>query len=172
MKITGEQVLEMQSKGLNLQEIETIAKQKGYEMPDNRTALDKASGILDALFGGGKVGEAIGTGFAKAGFTGLTPEQRQFVSPGPSGGEVAGSALQSLALFTPVGKIVSGVSAGARALGISRGVSALGKIGAGAVAGGAFDVAQNLQEGKTGAEALTPGLGTAIGAGIPAIGVA
>ena len=130
--------------------------------------LEQASKIFDTVFGGGKVGEALGTGIAKTGLTGLTPEQRQYVSA-PSAREVAGSALQSAALFTPIGRVAGAITRGAGALGMKTGVSAIGKIGAGAVAGGAFDVAQNLQDGEL---AFKPGLGTAIGAGIPAVGVA
>ena len=168
MRLTPEQVLQMQSKGLELPDIERIAKQKGYEMPDNRSGLEKAAKITDAIFGGGKIGEAIGTQIAKAR---ATPEQRKFITPGPSAGEIAGSALQSAALFAPVGKLAKGITSGTRAIGLSKGVSAIGKIGAGAVAGGAFDVAQNLQEGKTGISALKPGLGAGIGATIPGVGV-
>lgn len=161
-KLTGEQVLEMQSKGLNINEIQTLATQNGYEMPDNRNFTEKIAPVLDMVFGGGKVGEAIGTQIAKAR---ATSEERQFIESGPSGGEIAGSVLQSGSLFTPVGKIAGGLTAGARALGMSRGVSALGKIGAGATAGGAFDVAQKMQGRDSG------GMGTVIGAAIPTAGV-
>lgn len=169
MQLTQEQVKQMQAKGLQVPEIERIAKQKGYEMPDTRTGLQKAASALDVVFGGGKVGEAIGTEIAR--FR-ASPEERKFIAPGPTAGEVAGSALQSAALFTPIGKLAGGITAGAKALGLSKGVSAIGKIGAGALAGEAFDVAQKLQEGKTGLGVLKPGLGTGIGAAIPAVGVA
>lgn len=167
-----------------------------------KSFLDKAVGVTDAIFGGGKIGEAIGTQVVKAGtragmfdgpgvdYSKVTPEvharleakgiptsaqeARNEVADsiqGPTAGQVAGSALQSAALFTPVGKIAGGLTAGARALGVAKGASAIGKIGAGAVAGGAFDVANNLQEGKTGSDVLTPGASTALGAAIPAVGV-
>lgn len=129
--------------------------------------LQKSAGVADALFGGGKVGEAIGTGIAKLR---ATPEQRQFIDPGPSKGQVLGSALQSAALFTPVGKVAKTITGGAKAFGLAKGVSALGKIGSGLVAGEAFDVANNLQQGKTGTAALAPGSNTAIGGAIPAAG--
>ena len=132
-------------------------------------AMDTAAGVLDAIFGGGKVGEAIGTEIARMR---ATPEERKFITPGPTAGQIAGSALQSASLFLPVGRIASSFTAGARALGLVRGASAVGKIGAGALTGGAFDVAQNLQEGKTGGAALTPGIGAGIGAALPAAGVA
>ena len=131
------------------------------------TFLEKTANVLDTLFGGGKIGEAIGAGIAKVR---AKPEEKEFIHA-PSVGEVAGSALQSAALFTPVGTLAKGITAGVAGLGLKKGVSALGKIGAGVLAGEVFDIALNLQQGKTGKEALTPGLGAIIGGGIPAIGV-
>lgn len=139
--------------------------------------LEKASSIFDTIFGGGKVGEAIGTKYAEkfsAGGQALAQQEAQGAVPmgtmaetfkQPTVEEIAGSALQSAALFTPVGKLAGGISAGARGLGMKTGVSALGKIGSGAMAGGAFDIAQELQGKDSG------GIGTAIGAAIPAVGV-
>lgn len=43
------------------------------------------------------------------------------------------------------------------------------KVGEGAAIGEAFDITQNLQEGKTGTDVLTEGYGKYIGAGIPAV---
>lgn len=169
MRLTQDQVAKMQEQGLGISEIESIAKQKGYDMPDTRSGLQKTAGALDTVFGGGKVGEAIGTEIARLR---ATPEQKQFITPGPTAGEVAGSALQSAALFTPVGKLAGGITTAAKATGLSKGVSAIGKVGAGALSGGAFDIAQNLQEGKTGLSALSPGIGTGVGTVIPAVGVA
>src|SRR3990167_4032611 len=92
--------------------------------------LEKTGKILDMFFGGGKVGEAIGTGLAK------------------------------------------GITAGVRGLGLIKGASAMGKISSGMLAGELFDIASNLQQGKMGKEALTPGIGALIGGGIPAASVA
>lgn len=139
------------------------SKARAQEPP--KSFLARAAGTTDVLFGGGKIGEAIGTTVAKMGLTGLTQEQRKYVSPGPSAKEVAGSALQAAALFTPVGKIAKGVTTAARALGLRKGVSAVGKIGAGATAGAAFDIASSLQGEQP------TGLGTALGVGIPTVGV-
>lgn len=160
-----------------------------------------ASG-LDMVFGGGKVGEAIGTkkvkndilsgkGVVEADYSKLSPNaierlnakgvpttlqgQRQENASqviGPTKGQVLGSALQSASLFTPVGGVAGGLTAGARGIGLKTGASALGKIGSGLIAGEVFDVASNLQEGKTGVSALKPGLATGIGGAIPATGVA
>ncbi len=140
--------------------------------------LEKTEKVLDTLFGGGKVGEAIGAGIAKTkigrkliGAPEIPEEAEKFIKAPPIG-EIAGSALQSAALFAPIGTLAKGITAAARGLGLVKGVSALGKIGAGALTGEIFDVALNLQQGKIGKEALTPGLGTLIGGGIPTLGVA
>src|SRR3990167_7040718 len=74
--------------------------------------LEKTSNVLDVLFGGKKVGEAIGTQAAKLGLTGLSEEERKVVSPGPTKKEIAGSALQSAALFTPIGGVAKGITTG------------------------------------------------------------
>lgn len=133
--------------------------------------LEKTSKVLDMFFGGGKVGELIGTQAAKTGITGLSEEERMAVTAAPSAREIAGSALQSAALFTPVGTMAKGITVGAKGLGLIKGASALGKIGSGILSGELFDIASNLQQGKTGKEALTPGIGALIGGGIPALGV-
>ena len=133
------------------------------------TLGQKTARILDMFFGGAKVGEAIGTEIARGG---ATPEERQFIGEGPSKLQVAGSALQSASLFAPVGRVATGLTAGARALGLRTGASALGKIGSGLITGEAFDVATNLQEGKTGVGALQPGFGAAISGALPGLGVA
>src|SRR3990167_10849724 len=133
--------------------------------------LEKTGNILDMFFGGGKIGEAIGTKAAKLGLTGLSEEERKLVSPGKTKKEIAGSALQSAALFTPIGGVAKGITTGVRGLGLVKGASAVGKISSGILAGELFDVASNLQQGKTGKEALTPGFGALIGGGIPAASV-
>ena len=154
-----------------------------YSTPEpTKSFSERTAGILDLVFGGGKIGEAIGTGIAKGAFgdtiqrsvTGLdlTPEEESVVAPAPSKREIAGSALQSASLFIPAGTIAKGITGGARALGLVKGASALGKISSGVLAGEAFDVASNLQQGKIGREALTPGLGALIGGAIPGAGVA
>src|SRR3990167_2550826 len=82
--------------------------------------LEKTGKILDMFFGGGKVGEAIGTGLAKTkigrklvGAPELTEEEEKTIK-GPTIREVAGSALQSAALFTPIGGVAKGITAGVR----------------------------------------------------------
>ena len=61
MRLTNEQVAELQKKGLSPEKIALLAAQKGYDLPDNRDFLHKAEGITSKLFAGQKVGQAIGT---------------------------------------------------------------------------------------------------------------
>jgi hypothetical protein len=59
MRLTHPQVLEMQSKGLKMDQIEALAKKNGYEMPDNRDGLEKAGAIVNAIFPGKQIGESV-----------------------------------------------------------------------------------------------------------------
>ena len=85
-------------------------------------------------------------------------EQKQYI-PQNTTGEKIGAGLQIGSLLAPVGT-------GARLLGGVVGKTA-GNILAGAGAGYAIDAGSKLVEGKTGTEALTPGIGTLVGAVIP-----
>lgn len=133
-------------------------------------ALGGAANAFDAIFGFGKVGEAIGTAIARSGRADLvggerlTQEEAQQVDRGPSIGEVAGSAIRGASLFTPIGRIGKAVTAGARALGIGRGAGVVGRVVGGGTAGAGLDVGASLEEG----ESPSLGIGTIIGAGIPA----
>ena len=49
------------------------------------------------------------------------------------------------------------------------GIKSLVRAGEGAGTGYGYDVAQNLQDGKTGGEAFTPGMGTLIGGSVPLV---
>ena len=150
--LTGEQVLEMQSKGLTINEIQTLATQKGYSMPDNRNFSEKVAPVLDIIFGGGKIGEAIGTGIAKAR---VTPEQKQFIAPAPSAKEVIGDVVGSGLTVASLGGIGMAGKFGAKIL-------KTGVIGAGFGAAGSAKEGQDIGKGAV--------IGGAIGAGIPIIG--
>lgn len=144
--------------------------------------LGTAAKVTDTLFGGGKIGDYIGTKIAqgKLGNTvqklvvgrDLSTEEESLVGPGPTGKEIAGSTLQAALNFLPVGRAAKGITTGVRAIGLSKGASALGKVGAGLLAGEVFDISQNLQQNKEGLGILKPGAGAAIGGAIPAAGVA
>ena len=138
------------------------------------SGLQKTSKIFDMIFGGGKVGEAIGTQIAKGTFgepirklvTGVEDaETAQFVDEGPTTKEIIGSALQAGALFTPVGRIAGAVARGAKALGLGSLASRLtGGVVASGGTGGVFDVSQALQ----GQEGFPAGL--FVGSSLPLVG--
>lgn len=145
--------------------------------PQEKTFMEKAGGVTDALFGGGKIGEAIGTGLAKGTFgqtaqriaTGrdLSPEEEALVGVGPTGKQLAGDVLRVGANFIPVGKLTGLVGGGLAKAGLSQGASQLiGATTAGAVTGAAADIGTSMAQGG---EAKL-GAGTAIGAGIPVVG--
>lgn len=166
--VVSQPTLKLSDLGNDFKVVESGTQQE-TPVATEKTFLQKAAGVTDAIFGGGKVGEAIGTEIAKAR---ATPEERQFIDEGPSNKEVIGSALQAASLFIPVGRVAKGITTGAKALGLTKGVSAIGKVGSGALAGESFDIASNLQQNKEGADILTPGAGAGIGAAIPGLGVA
>lgn len=130
---------------------------EGYEevptlIPTKKPTLEKVSRFLDVVFGGGKIGEAIGAGIAKLT---VPKEQREFISS-PSAKEVLGDIGQ-------VGLTVAGL----------KGVGTAGRLGARAlktgVLGAGFAGAAAIKEG----EEITPGTlagGAAVGATIPVIG--
>jgi hypothetical protein len=120
-----------------------------------KTVLQKTGSVIDAIFGGGKIGDAIGTGI---GYALAKPEEKKYYDTSiPSVGQLGGSALQAASLFTPVGKVAGLAAKGLGTIGIKTGAKALGNIASGALAGEMFDTASNLQEGKTGTAALKPG---------------
>lgn len=131
--------------------------------------LQRAGSVIDAIFGGGKIGEAIGTEIARAL---ATPEQRKqpaLTAPGPSAGEIAGSALRAASLFTPVGRISGAIGGTLGKAGVTTGAKFLGNVGGITSAGYGFDVGSNLEAGKTGADVLKPGFGTATSVALPFI---
>lgn len=153
MALTQEQFNKLRADGLSVDQI--ISFEGGYKpQPVKQTStLDKIGKGLTTVFGGEKIGEAIGTQLAKAM---LPKDQRQFVSPGPSGRELAGDVLQVGANFIP------GVGVGAK-IGT--------KLAVGAGTGYAFDVASKLKDKeKTALEVATPGVGTAVGTVLPVLG--
>lgn len=125
--------------------------------------LDVGTSVSNFI-GAGGIASQYGSSIAR---TMAKPDAKQYVE-NPSLREVTGSALMTGANFLPFGTMAKGITAGARAIGLNRGVSAIGKIGSGLAGGQAFQAGQNIQENKS---ALTPGLGTAVGGGIPALGI-
>lgn len=119
-----------------------------------KSGLQKTADVFDAIFGGGKIGELIGTQIAKLK---ATPEERKFIS-GPSAKEVAGD--------------VAGIGL---TLGGLKGVGTAGKLGSrllktGAL-GASFGVAGALKGGGNSGDVAKSAVGGAIvGAGITGVG--
>lgn len=89
----------------------------------------------------------------------ITTENGTVLSKGVdgSGRQIVGEALQSASYLIPYGKVAGAVGGGA-----------IGNIAAGALGGYTGDVGYGLTDkNQTVGEALTPGLGTALGAAIP-----
>lgn len=116
--------------------------------------IEKTAKVLDTVFGGGKIGEAIGTQIAKM----IVPkEQKQFIS-GPTPLQIAGDVVGA-------GLTVAGL----------KGVGTVGKIGArilktmglGAGLAASEAVSEGEDLGQVGKSAVTGG---AMGAAIPVVG--
>lgn len=113
-----------------------------------------AKGIVNFV-GAGPIAETYGAAIAKTGAFGATKQERQDIQY-PSQKAVIGSAIQSGANLLP---------------GAGVGLKLAGKVGVGAATGAAFDVGSKLQDpNKSVGQALTPGVGTAVGATLPVAG--
>lgn len=129
------------------------------------------SGGLDTVFGGGKLGEALGGSIAGIGelAKGNVEGAMNIGASQPKALEVGGDLLR---MITTVGSLALGGVAtgsaigGAQALGLGRFAPLAGKVAVGAGTGYAFDVGEGLKKGE-GVESLKPGVGTAVGAAIP-----
>lgn len=140
-------------------DIDEVAKQLGVNNTAYTPALQKKSfgqklmdvGTSISKFVGAKgISEQFGADIARAK---VPKEQKGFVEyPKPK--EVLGSAIQTGSLLIP----------GAGSSGLAS------RVGMGAAAGYGMDVGSKLQEGKTALEAAKPGIGTAIGGGLPVAG--
>lgn len=126
-----------------------------------RSFIERVGRVADSIFGGGKVGEALGGAYARyidpqgRRLAQMDPEFAQqgfggFGGTGVTGKEIAGSALKGA------------VSVGAAAL--PGAGSLVGKIAQGATLGYASDIAGNLENNQA---KFTPGLGTAVGVALP-----
>lgn len=125
-----------------------------------RSFTETAGNILDTVFGGEKIGEVIGTKIAKMR---ATPEEKQFIEPAPTVGEIVGDVARVASTFVPVAKVAKVATAGAKAIGAGRAAKTIGNVVSGGATGALADVGVSMAEG----EQPSLGLGTLIGAGIP-----
>ncbi len=141
-----------------------------------KSVLEKTGNVLTTVFGGRAIGEKIGENIAKGTFgdtiqkavvgRDLSSEEEALVTPTVSGKQVAGDVLRVGSTFLPFGKIAQSAGAGAQALGVGAGTAqTIGNIAAGGAIGAAADIGQSVAD--TGEVRL--GLGTIVGAGIPAV---
>lgn len=138
--------------------------------------VENVGSVLNTVFGGEKIGEAIGTQITK-----LTPGGREIrrqaregeipqevvdeTFDAPSAGQIAGDVARVGATFIPVGRVAQGIGRAGQAVGLgSRAAQTVGNIGAGAATGATADIGVSMAEGET----PQLGLGTLLGAGIPA----
>jgi hypothetical protein len=140
------------------------------------SVLEKTGDVLDTIFGGGKVGAKIGEHIAKGTFgdtvqkavigRDLSSEEEAAVTSDVTGKQVAGDIVRAGSIFLPFGKMAQGAGAGLQALGASTKVAqTVAPVIAGGAIGATADAGFSMAEG--GEPKL--GLGTVVGAGIPAI---
>lgn len=149
-------------------------------LPPQKSFLQKAAGVTDAIFGGGKVGELIGNQAAKGNLgtfaqkvlvgRDLSPAEEKLVGAGPTGKQVAGSVAQAGLNFLPIGKIAGGLKAATPLARLGTAGKIASNVVTGAGAGYGYDVASGLAAGKE--KPFAPGAGTVIGGAIPLVGPA
>lgn len=134
-----------------------------------KSGLQKLAGILDTVFGGGKIGEAIGTQIAKhTAKDAFGNSAAEFVEKGPSAGEILGDVGQIGLTLGTLG-LPSGMAA-------KVGLKAIKPIGTtlkgAATVGGGFGLTGALKGGETDVKELakSTALGVGVGAGIHGAG--
>ena len=152
--------------------------QQSANYQPKQDGLKTAGNIADFLFGGKKIGEAIGTGIAQGKFgsgiqkfvTGqdLTPEQESLVTAGPTRKEIVGDVARVGLNFTPYGKATGALTSRLAQEGLKRSAKPLANIAVGAGTGYAMDVAENARQNKE--NIYKPGAGTLVGGGLATLG--
>lgn len=113
------------------------------EEPAKKGGLQRATDIVTSIFPGGKIGESIGTGIAKLR---ATPEEKEFITPGPTPLQVAGDVAKAGTMIAS-----AGISPATSILGKAAQFGTIGAISGGASAisegKGIEDVAQQAKTG-------------------------
>lgn len=169
-----EDIIKKAPKGTDPEKVVRSILDRGYEIEGlgvqpttpiknpslNQRVMDAGTKVTN-LLGGRNVAETFGAEIAKIG---ASPEERQIISQDQPGvKETIGSALSLGSVFAPVGRIAQGVARGAKALGFGAS-KMIGNVAAGGATGAAADIGMDMSEGRS----PTLGLGTLLGAGIPA----
>lgn len=136
-----------------------------------KTKMEKVGGFLDTVFGGGKIGEAIGTQIAKGNLgTGLqkfatgrdlSEEEEALVSEGPTKGQIGADIARTAVNFLPVGRATGALTSRLAQEGMRRGTRAVADTAIGAGAGYAYDVTEKARQGED--DIFKPGIGTYTG---------
>src|SRR3990167_8386153 len=143
----------LQKGGVNVQSADDFLAGGGFTILDQetlkqnnptRSLLEKTSGVLGTVFGGQKIGEAIGTAIAKVK---ASPEERQFIK-GPKASEVIGDVVRTGLTFAPVGKIAGIASKALGKVGLTKGAGILGDVIAGGAVGASADLSIKASEGE------------------------
>jgi len=151
-------------------------EQTGTDQQGVGEILGGTQRVLNTIFGGQKIGETIGAQIAKLTPGGrelrrqvregeITKEQAGDTLRSPRAKEIVGDVARVGATFLPVGRIAQGLGRVGQAIGLgSRASRMAGNVGAGAATGATADIGVSLaEEGEA-----QIGLGTLLGAGIPA----
>ncbi len=141
----------------------------------------KIGGVADTIFGGAKIGEAIGTQIAKGNLgTGLqrfatgrdlSQEEEQQVAPGPTAKQLIGDVGRVASTFIPYGKMASGITSRLAMEGVKRS-RGLGGIASGAIGGGFTGASEGIRQGEDlGGVLKSARTGALVGGGITGAGV-
>ena len=154
---------------------QTSEQARPAQEPQDSRFLGGTQDALGSVFGGGNIGEAIGTQIAKRSSGGrelqrqvdageTTQESVGDTLTAPSATEVAGDVGRTALNFAPIGRLAQGAKAVGTALGIGAKTAGVGgNIVAGGATGAAFDVAEDVAENRD----IGLGGGTIFGAGLP-----
>ncbi len=156
-----------------------------------KSFIEKTGDVLGSIFGGNKIGEAIGSQIAKSNvqlgsgvdYDKLSPEiiaklkekgipttaeaQRKEIQQGissPTTGQIVGDVGRIALNFAPVGTVAKGIGAGAKPV-LGKLASPVANIATGAFVGGAGQALGNIAEGQD----VNVGTGALLGAGISSI---
>ena len=155
----------------------TIGKKIGGTVGKNiGQGLDKAAQGITNFVGAKGISEQYGADIART----FAPKEQKGLIDYPSLKEVTGSALQTGAMFVPGGAVKPALkgtlsmggrgaiapvaTAGAKSAAFAK------TVGKGAGAGYGMDVGSKLQSDRTVGESVMPGVGTAVGGGLPVAG--
>jgi uncharacterized protein YdbL (DUF1318 family) len=136
--------------------------------------MQKTGDVLGSVFGGEKIGQAIGYQIRKGNLgdtvqklavgRDLTPEEEATQTSNVTKTQVVGDVARAASNFLPVGKLAGVAQKGLSAVGLGKVAPYLSKVIAGGATGAAMDVSTSISEGAQ----PEIGMGTYLGAGIPA----